>query len=234
MSQLLLINPKGRTKMATRKKPRTAAQKAATRRMVAANRARRGGKRATVKHIAASAPSRRTRKAPSARLVRRRKANTVRGYFPNPAKRRRYAQNPIGLSVKGVGAMSMTALQGAGGALVVNTALNYVPYLPASLTSGNGKYLTRAAAAIALGTFGNKVLPRGVAQNMAVGALTVALHDLILGLAATAMPTMKLGDVGDYDTGVSEYVSEYVPELGDMSGVTNFDDAYSPIGEYVS
>lgn len=228
MSQLLLINPKGRTKMAT-KKPRTAAQKAATRRMVAANRSR-GSK----KSVAVSSPSRRTSKAPSARLVRRRKANTVRGYFPNPAKRRRYARNPIGLSAKGVSAMSMTALQGAGGALVVNTALNYVPYLPASLTSGNGKYLTRAAAAIALGTFGNKVLPRGVAQNMAVGALTVALHDLILGLAATAMPTMKLGDVGDYDTGVSEYVSEYVPELGDMSGVTNFDDAYSPIGEYVS
>lgn len=229
MAQLLLINPKGRTKMATRK-PRSAAQKAATRRMVAANKSRKG-RRAAVKHIAASAPSRRTKNAPSARLIRRRSANIVQGYFPNPAKRRRYKRNPanLSLSVKSIGAMGMTALQGAGGALLVNTALNYVPFLPAALNSGNGKYLTRAGAAIALGVLGEKVLPRGMAQNMAVGALTVALHDLLLGLAATAAPTLKLGDVGDYDTGVSEYV----PALENMAGVTSFTDVYSPVGEYV-
>lgn len=212
-------------------KPRTAAQRAATKRLVAYNKAKGKARRRPASRISVSAPSRRTHKAPSARLVRRRSRNTVRGYFPNPVRRRR---NPARLGgLRGVTGMTMSALQGAGGALAINTLLNYVP-LPVALKSGNGKYIARGLSAVALGVLGGKMLPGSIAQTMAVGSLTVTLHDLLLVLAAQALPaSVKLGDVGDYDTGVSEYL----PTIGydGMSGVTgNGNDVYSPIGEFVS
>lgn len=219
MSQLMLVNPAKRVKRS--KKARTPAQKAATRRMLAANKAKRA-------------------KVPTARTVRRRAANTVQGYFPNPVKRRtrvvarkRYKRNPIGggmALLKGSNLMNigMQSLQGAGGALLVNTALNYIPFLPPMLKSGNGKYVARAAAAVLLGVVGGKILGGKVASNMAVGALTVAAHDMLLGLASTMAPALLLGDVGDYDNGVSEFVSEYIP--GNMGGVGG-DDVYS-MNEY--
>lgn len=223
MSPLMLINPRARTK-----KRRTAAQKAATTRMVAANRAKRGGK----KHVA----KRRSNPIGLGRVAHhaRRAVSRVRHHV---ARRR----NPIaGLraSAGGVAAMGMQAVQGASGALVINTALNYVPFLPVVLNSGNGKYLMRAAAAVALGVFGGKVLPKNVAHNMATGALTVALHDLLLGLAATAMPTARLGDVGDYDDGVSEYVApaQQIQGMGDADAVRASGHVYDQnpnVGEYV-
>lgn len=227
MQQLLLINPRSRVKgKIMQKKPRTAAQRAATRKLVALNRSRSN-------QIAIKAPSRRTHKAPSARLVARRRRNTIKGYYPNPIRRSSLRRNPAGLAgLRNIGNMAMTALQGAGGALAVNTMLNYVP-LPAMLKSGNGKYIARGLGAVALGVFGDKILPGHSAQNMAVGALTVTMHDLLLGLVAQAVPTLKLGDVGDYDTGVSEYL----PAVGydGVSGVTgDYSDVYTQVGEFVS
>lgn len=213
MSQLMLINP------SKRKKQRTPAQKAATRKMIAANR------------------SRAKKPAATARTAKRREINKkqhVAGYYPNPVgikrvkavKRRR---NPIaarGIAGK-AGTMLMPSLQGAGGALLVNTALNYIPFLPAALKSGNGKYLARGLMAVAVGVIGGKIMPQRVASAMAVGAMTVAMHDMLLGMASTAMPTLQLGDVGDYDTGVSEY-------LPALQGITNEEqDVYSSVGEYV-
>jgi hypothetical protein len=189
MASLMLINPKKRSK-----KPRTAAQKAATRKLVALNRGK--GK-----------PSR-AKKRSTATTVTVRRSNPIG--LARVHHKRRVARRHNPLSIKGVTGsvmpMAMASLQGAAGAIAVNTALNYMPFLPASLNSGNGKYLARVVAAVALGAVGSKVLPRGVAEKMAIGAMTVAMHDLMLGIAATAMPTARLGDVGDYDTGVSAYV----------------------------
>lgn len=226
MSSLMLVNPAKRIKRS--KKARTPAQKAATRRMLAANRARRSP-------------------VPSARTKRRRAANVVQGYFPNPARKRsiarvsrkvgrtRYKRNPIGgmALLKGGNLMNIgvQSLQGAGGALLVNTALNYIPFLPPMLKSGNGKYMTRAAGAVLLGVFGGKILGNKIASNMAVGALTVAAHDMLLGLASTFAPTMLLGDVGDYDNGVSEYEGDSA--IGEF--VSGYDDVYGgTVGEYIA
>ena len=71
----------------TVKKKRTQAQIAATKKLVAFNKKRRGTvkkKRVVKKKKAISSPSQITKKAPSARLKRRRKANVKKGYFPNP------------------------------------------------------------------------------------------------------------------------------------------------------
>lgn len=234
MSSLMLINPKARSKA---RPARSAKQKAATKKMLAANRARRGPH--------------------NARYAARKATNTVPGYFPNPVKRRKARavglarvsavskrrRNPTAAlrSSGGLMGMGMTAVQGAGGALLVNTALNYMPFLPAVLKTGNGKYLARVGVAIAIGAFGNKLLPGKVAANMAVGAMTVAFHDLMLGLGSQAMPGLKLGDVGDYDDGVSAYLADeqsvgelqYMDGMGEvqyMNGVGA--DVYSETGSY--
>lgn len=184
MSQLLLINPGRKVKKMAkhRTKRRSAAQVAATKRLVAFNRS--------------NTPRKKRRSARRSNPIG---LSRVAHVSKRRSSRRR---NPIGAATSGLMGMGSSALQGAAGALLVNTTLNYVPMLPAALSSGNGKYLTRAVVAVGLGVFGSRVMPKNVAHNMAVGALTVALHDLILGVAAGAMPTLKLGDVGDYDTGV--------------------------------
>jgi len=221
MSSLMLINPRKRT--GGRKKPRSAAQKAATKRMLAANRSRSGG---------SARPAKKRRKSNPVGLSR---VTRARSTIARSRKRSVRRRNPINLpGIGNLGAMAMTSLQGAGGALLVNTALNYMPFLPVALSSGNGKYLARAGLAIAVGVFGGKVLPKRVAENMAVGAMTVALHDLLLGLASQAMPTMKLGDVGDYDDGVAAYLSGGVAGLNDMSAIYDVYDTAGNVGEYVS
>ena len=206
MSQLMLVNP--RKRKSTR---RSAAQKAATRKLVAYNKRRSSPKRkATTKRRKNPVGLSRVARAvnPKKRSVRRRNPITLRGL---PGK---------------IADFAMPSLQGALGAIAVNTALNYVPMLPAVLTTGNGKYLTRAGTAVLLGVFGRKVLGAKMANSLAVGAITVAAHDLILGMASNQFPNARLGDVGDYDSGVNEYVefnngnmNEYVDGMGNVGDV---------------
>ena len=222
MSQLMLINPRKRT--GGRKKPRSAAQKAATKRMLAARRGSNPVRR-TKRHKRRSNPV-----AANPIGLHRVKRRTKRHHV---SARRRH--NPLHMpsGAGGIGGMLMTSVHGAGGALLVNTALNYIP-MPALLKSGNGKYLARVGVAIALGVFGGKVLPKKIASNMAVGAMTVAFHDLLLGLASQAMPTARLGDIGDYDDGVAAYVSgQGMAGLADMSGMYDTYDTAGNVGEYI-
>ena len=204
MPQLMLVNPRKRT----RKGGRTAAQKAATRKLVALNKSRR------------SSPKRKATKRRKNPVGLSRVARAV-----NPKRRvsRTRRRNPItlrGLPGK-IADFAMPSLQGALGAVAVNTALNYVPMLPGFLATGNGKYLTRAGTAVLLGVFGRKLLGAKMANNLAVGAITVAAHDLFLGMASAQFPNARLGDVGDFDTGVNEYLeypqqsmNEYVDGVG--------------------
>ena len=182
MATLMLINPKGRTKMAKTRKHRSPAQKAATRKMLAANRARRGT-------------------SVTKRLVKRRARNTKPGYFPNPVRRkrrshvthavrqsRRRRSNPI--SLRGPMQLLMPALKGAAGALTVNAVFNYAP-LPLFLRNGKMVYLSKGLIAIALGVFGKKFLGNTAVQ-MAEGALTVIATNAAQDLLANT--GLKLGD----------------------------------------
>lgn len=211
MSQLLLINPikKGKTIMA--KKRRTAAQKAATKRMLAANRTRRN-------------PAKRVkRRTGTAVAVAKRRVSRKRNPvgLARVAKRRSIRRrNPISaVSMSGIKGMFREAAFGGAGALLVNTATNYLP-VPAALKMGVGKSALRAGLAVALGLFGSKVLPRGIAQSMAVGALTVAAHDAMLAAASKAAPTLLLGDVSFYEDDDLDGMDAYVDS--DMDGMGQF------------
>lgn len=171
MEQLMLINPR---KRGAKRRPRTAAQRAATKRMVAANRARRSPSRSVATYATNPAPVRRRRPAKRhsvARIMRHRKRN--------PASRS-----------SGVMPMVTGAFVGATGALLVNTVGNYLP-MPASMQSPNMKAMVNGVLAIALGTFGSKFIGRRAVQ-MAEGALTVTLHDALKNVLSGVIP-MNLG-----------------------------------------
>ena len=213
MQELLLVNPR---KRGAHRKTRSPAQKAATRRMVAANRARRTGgvKRRVKRHhsaVAAYAPN------PVRRSRARHAISRVKHHV------RRYKRNPAGIS-GGISGMLMQSLQGAAGAIAVNTLLNYIP-LPAMMKSGNVKYIAQGVAGILLGVAGRKVMPARLAANMAVGSLTVTLHDAIKDLAGSMIPGVNLGGVGYYTGGYPTHaiparLSSPVPSRGHaMAGV---------------
>lgn len=164
---LMLINPKRRS-ASGRKKPRSTAQKAATKRLVALNKSKR-------------APTRR------ANPIRRRK--TTHHAVATTARRRRRHHNPI--SMHKPLAMLMPALYGAGGALVINAAMNYLP-LPAMLTTGRVRYATKFGLALLIGTFGKKVLG-AKAQAMAEGAMIVTMAEALKDIVGGATG-LQLGD----------------------------------------
>jgi hypothetical protein len=192
MSQILLLNPsrrKRRKKSASRKR-RSPAQRAATRKLLAFNRARRAGK--SVK--------RRRRKNRSVKsfnpfsgvktMARRKRRTTSRRYRRNPISGRSITSSLRGYS---------PAVSGAVGALALNGILNNAP-IPAQLMAGKMAYVTKAALAVLIGYVGNKVsFTRPYARNMALGALTVTLADLGKELAAGA--GVNLSGVGYINPG---------------------------------
>jgi hypothetical protein len=162
---LMLINPRARRKS---RKPRSAAQKAATRRMLAA----RHGKRASN-----PAPRRSKRRASAKR--RHNPIGLSRVHHSRPVRHHRRRRNPIGGGLGNIGGMVVNGLKGAVGSVAINAVTSF---LPAAITTGKVLYATRAGLAIALGTLGRKVLGQH-ARVMAEGALAVNFADMINNFA---------------------------------------------------
>lgn len=144
-----------------------------------------------------SNPKRR-RRNPAKRKVR---ARVHRNPAPvvRPRARRR---NPIGMNSSGKPFSLLTpALVGALGATAVNTVYNNVAgMLPASFTTGNMAFLSRAALSLGLAMVaphaGSK---KAAVLQMAEGSLTVTLHDAIVALSGGM--GMTLGGMGVYMPG---------------------------------
>ena len=166
MQELLLVNPRKRTR-----KTRSAAQRAATRKLVALNKARRKN----------PAPARRRRRAaPKAPAVMSNPRRRTRTIVKTVRSRRR--RNP---STRGnMTGMFQTALMSAAGAVTVNAAYNYLP-IPATLKVGYTGYAVKAGLAMALGLFGKKFLGSR-AVKMAEGSLTVTLSQVLVDVGAKA------------------------------------------------
>lgn len=206
MEELLLINPSKRGKRKTKsRKHRSAAQRAATRRLVALNRSRRAG---------SSSPKRR-------RSARR---STPITYAANPVRRRRrahsthrrvstrrYRRNPTGLFGNLVPMVTDAAI-GAAGAIAVDVAVGLLP-LPANLKTGLLGTVTRGAAAVALGTVGGMIMPRRVAKQMAAGSLTVTAYGALKGFLATNVPALGLSGMGYYPGGLTAPAIRQLPNL---------------------
>ncbi len=201
MQELLIVNPARRP--SKRRKAASPAQKRARAAFAKMSRAR-----------SANPAKRRSRKAVASFLhaPKRRKSVARRA---NPIRHSRRRRNPLSVNVGGVKPMGMLtpALMGALGAVAVNTIMGKLP-IPAKLMTGNLQYVTRAAAAIALGMLAGKVgLKGGTAAQMAEGSLTVTLHDAITAIAAGQ--GINLSGMGYYLPGVG---AQAVPSASGNAG----------------
>lgn len=182
MPELLLLqgNPKKRRS----RKHRSAAQKAATRRLVSLNRARRNpSKRKTRRKAASSA-------APFA--VTRRRARRSRRSSTRSVSRQSFG------SIK-TAAMPMlkNGAIGGAGAVVIDVGMGYLAnVLPASMTSklnadGSTNFMyygSKALLAIAVGVFGKRIIPGHAAAKMGEGSLTVMSYELLRGFMPASIP----------------------------------------------
>lgn len=219
MSALMLVtNPikrKGK-KMATRKR-RSSAQVAATRKLVALNKARsRVGKsvKRRVKRASASV----------AKTVRRTRRAAV-GHV------RRARRSHAGLARQGFGIVNLLKQAGVGaiGSTAVDIIYAKLP-LPDSLKAGNTAPIVKAGITIGLGLLAGKVLSKQLAHGATVGALTVQLNSVLKGFLPASLqgytdingvefynPAGVVGEadnMGFYLNGsepdnIGEYVGEY-------------------------
>ncbi len=174
------------------RKTRSPAQKAATRRMLAANRARKN-----------SAPARRRRarksvaRSPVARVTRRsvRRSSARRSSRRMSAGFRSVTGGAFGLLRAGA--------IGAGGALTVDVAQGFVnSFLPASMATkmnadGTPNYINAAVKfGVTLGvrSLASKVVSADTANKMALGAVTMQVYELARPFVQGILPaTMSLG-----------------------------------------
>lgn len=224
MSQLLLLgNPRKRARKG--RKARSPAQRAATARMLAANRSKRAGparKRRSRRRasVVSAAPARRSRRS-AAKVGRRsrRRSSSLRGL----------------MSGSGSGALSMVKSGAIGGAgAVANDILFGLAgkVLPAGWVSpqnadGSTNYMAfaaKAGTAIALGMFGKKVMPGALAAKMADGALTVLAYQLMRPM----VPTSIMNGLGYYNPAptmaprrLNAYVNTGRPQLSGVGAYVN-------------
>ena len=188
MATIALVNPsrrKGWRKMATRKH-RTAAQRAATRKLVALNRARRSGR---------TTHRRKARRKSSARHVTTPRRHHTNRVNPNPRRRHRARRrNPMGGMLSGafwMGEVVPTTV-GAVGALGIDVAIGYLP-LPAIVqTNAMVRNVVKIAGALGLGYLAQMVTTRKTGEEVAAGAIAVTLYDMVKGFLVNSFPTLPI------------------------------------------
>lgn len=209
------------------KKRRSAAQKAAFRKMISARKRNPIRRRARTSVASrASSPIRRRRRNPIVSSIRRR-----------ISRRRR---NPLPKMGNIVHSLIQPSAIGAIGALILDIAWAKLP-IPANLKTGPAQYVAKGAAAVAIGLLAEKATSKGNAHTLALGAMTITLHDALRAVVKQAMPSLALseyvGGLGYYNAGwpagtldapntaaapMGEYVGEYVGGYD-----SNGDDAYA-------
>lgn len=184
MSQLLLINPR------KRRTPKRGT----------------GGRFVKAKRASNPAPRKRRSKRranPIVNVTRRTRKATRKA----PRRSRARRSNPIaGLSgITGtMSAIFMPSVTGAAGALGLDILMGFAP-IPMAMKVGGMRYITKGVGAVALGLLAGMVVNKSTANKMAVGALTVTLHDFAREQTRRLFPNMPMGEVGEYVDGLGYY-----------------------------
>lgn len=217
----MLINPttpiKKRKKKMAVKKRRTAKQKAATRKLVAFNKRRAAPKR--------KAPARRKAVAKRATTTTRKRRSPARR--TTVSKPRTYKRNPSmpKISLKNVVKNQLKpAVVQASGALVLDLGYGYLGgYIPDMLNTGMAKHATKGVIAIALGMVAGNFIKNDTANKLALGAMTVTMHDAVKEAMQTYMPSVPMGcsntgDLGYYSPSPVVSMDAYVNDTSDGMG----------------
>lgn len=198
------------------KAKRTPAQKRATAKMLAANRARRKG---AAPKVSRAKPKRRTASraaAPARRTTRSRRrshAITPPQVASRAGRQLRYRRkNPISFIAE---TLVPSAIGGAG-ALGLDVLFGVLP-LPATVKASPFFPVVKVAGAIGLGMLAGQVMSKKTAGQIAAGAITVTLYNV----AKAALNKASGGKI----PGLSEYIS------GD--GVVYADGQAFQVGEYI-
>lgn len=224
MSTLLLVtNPIKRKKGKTMAKRRTSAQVAATRKLVAFNKARKAGTKSVKRKVRKAG----TAIATTARRVKRRTSSAVASY-----RRSNSIATSKGMGIAGL--LKQSAV-GAVGAIAVDIAYNKLP-LPMSMKTGATAPVVKAAVTIGLGMLAAKFANKNLAHGATVGALTVQLRDIMKNvLPASLQGYDDLDGVEYYQP--AEQISEYIDGVDDDDGMDAYmsgasGGSYNEQGEY--
>lgn len=174
----------------------------------------------------------RARRNPARRYHRRHRARR------NPVRRYRARRNPS-FSMSGLKGMVkpvlMEGLVGAGGALALDAAWGYInPKLPASIaTSPYLQFAVKCLAAIGVGFLGGKVL-KGKGRDLAVGGVTVAMHDMLKSTLQQSVPSV-FGAGGSLAlSGYGAYLSGSAPIVGTATFPRTYQAQNPGFGAYLS
>lgn len=204
------------------KAKRTPAQKRATAKMIAANKARR--KAPAAKRVSRAKPKRRSapraaaapaRSAPR-RAKRRSHPITSRTEASVAGRKLRYRRkNPIGAGF--IGDTLIPSAIGGAGALGLDVLMGVLP-LPVAMKTGPMAPVVKVAGAIGLGFVAGKLTSRKTANQIAAGAITVTLYNVakaaLVKFGGGKIPGLSEYIAGEdgmvYDASTGQPVSEYV------------------------
>lgn len=195
------------------KKHRSAAQRAATARLLAWNRAHRKGKSSGAKK----------HKRASARAAHGRGVTVIRVGNPAGHKTKKAAKtgkrrhNPMGFRLGSMKTFSretlMPSVIGGAGALGLDILLGVLP-IPDNFKAGPLRPVTRVAGAIGLGLAAGMMVKRQTAHQVVAGALTVVLYDTMKSYLSQ-MAGGKIPGLGIYEIpGIGLYEVAANPQLG--------------------
>ena len=212
MAELMLINPRKRRRHKAKKSMRKNPRK---RRTMTALQRKYFGKR---KHKRVASVAKKSHK---------------RRYAVTASKRRKYRRNPgHGLGKFSVQGFTKNTLMpsaiGAAGALGLDILFGFLP-LPDNLKTGPMRSVVRIAGAVALGVVASMVVKKETAANIAAGAVTVTLYDVLKGAVQTAMPTLQLGETDIF----TEYPSLAYAGAGQTVSGTGLYETGEDMGMYV-
>lgn len=177
MAELMLINPRKRR----RKAKKTSAKKRGKRRTMTALQRKYFGKRKT-KRVA---------------TVAKKSSKRRRRYSVTATKRRKYRRNPASGGRFNIQSFSRNTLMpsaiGAAGALGLDILMGFLP-LPPAMKVGPMRTVVKIAGAVGIGMLAGTFVKRSTAEQIAAGAITVALYDTLKGVVQVAMPTLQLGE----------------------------------------
>lgn len=204
------------------KKKRSAAQIAATKRMIAANKAKRRG---AAPAVSRAKPKRKSSPAKKSAAPKRKKRSwqiTGAAEASYAGRKLRYRRrNPIGGGF--IGDTLIPSAAGAAGAVALDVLLGVLP-LPASLKTGPMAPVVKIAGALGLGAAAGMVVNKRMANQIAACAVTVAMYQVaktmlakvtggrVPGLSAYVAPDGRIYPDQAYVNvpAIGEYVGEYM------------------------
>lgn len=235
MPALFVVNPSPRRKKAAKATSKKRKSTTMARRRRTSTVRRRRVTRRSVTTFKANPIRRRRRSRRTAVAVGTRR----RSYRRNPivGVRRRRRSGGGGRGFPKITALIMPAVGIGAGAVLSEVVIGYLP-IPANFKTGPARHLTKGVVSLALGMAVAKFANKKAGELMALGGLTIAVHDSIKELVLRYAPSTKFGGYGYYNpaqvtNGMGMYLNtspgglgEYMPPqygfAGNSGGETEF------------